>query len=127
MSTARLLPTDEWSRLTTIEPYASSGLPDPRSWVIVVVEDRGEIVASCALFDAVHWDGFQIDPAYQKNPAVFRQLLDLSLETLRSHGVAGVHITVPDDQPELQAMVERFGFVRAPGVLYLYAVPQKVS
>lgn len=127
MSTARLLPPDEWTKLEALEPYRSAGLPSPAHWIIVVVEEEDRIVASCALFDTVHWDGFAIDPAYQKNPVVFRQLLDLSVSTLQAHDVTGVHITVPDDQPELRAMVERFGFVRAPGTLYLYAVPHRAS
>lgn len=123
MLTARLLPAAEWDRLAVREPFASHGLPDPDHWLIPVVELDGTIVASCALFDTVHWDGFAVDPAAQRHPGVFRALLDLAVATLRDRGVGGVHITVPDDRPDLQAMVEHFGFVPAPGKLYALAVP----
>lgn len=124
MTTARLLPMDEWWRLDGRPPF-TDGLPtDDQHWLIPVVEDdQGRIVASCAIFDTVHWDCFQIDEDAQKNPAVFRQLLTLSIATLQGYGVPVAHLTVADDRPDLQAMVERFGFVKAPGSLYILAVP----
>lgn len=125
MTTARLLPADEWYKLAEIEPFATSGPPDPLHWVVPVVEADGAIVASCGIFDTVHWDGFHVAEQYRKHPVVFRQLLELAITTLQENGIPGVHITVPDDQPDLSAMVEAFGFVRAPGVLYLLAVPPR--
>lgn len=125
MATARLLPPDEWEKLNEVPPFDAAGLPDKEHWLIVVVEEGDRIVASCALFDTVHWDGFYIHPDYRQHPVVFRSLLSLSLSTLQDHGVTGTHITVPDDRPDLKEMVERFGFVQAPGTLYLFRVPQK--
>lgn len=122
--TARLLPPERWEELRDREPFNVAGLPvDAEHWLIPVVEIDGRIVASCALFDTVHWDAFHVDEAWQKHPAVFGKLLEFSVQTLRERGVQGVHITVPDNRPDLQAMVERFGFVPAPGKLYLYQVP----
>jgi len=122
---ARLLPEGEWEKLIDREPFNIAGLPDPLHWIIPVVERDGVIVASCAIFDTVHWDAFCLDPEVQGNSAVFRSLLELSVATLQERGIPGVHITVPNDRPDLQAMVEAFGFQPAPGVLYFYAVPQK--
>ena len=125
--TARLLPEEEWEKLLDREPFRSAGLPDAQHWLIPVVEIDGAIVASCGILDTVHWDGFQIDPHARKNPAVFGALLKLSLRTLQQHGVTGVHLTIPHGEPELEAMVERFGFSKSPGTLYLLRVPPEVQ
>ena len=127
MTTARLLPEAEWDKLKTIEPFASNGLPNAEHWLVPVVEDQGRIVASCGIFDAVHWDCFQIDDAYQANPVVFKQLLAMAIQTLQDHDVPGAHLTVPHNRPDLQAMVERFGFVEAPGKLYLIRTPPRID
>ena len=126
MITSRILPVDEWDKVKDRPPYNETGLPLPDGhWAIIVVEDGEEILASCALFDTVHWDGFHVNPSMRKNPVVFRALLEQSLSELQASGVAGAHITIPEDSPDLEAMVEAFGFVRAPGVLYLPAVPPR--
>ena len=129
---SRVLPYDEWYKIADREPYAQIGIPAPDGhWQIIVVEDAtsGGILASCAIFDTVHWDGFQVNPEAQKNPVVFQALLAESLAALQANGVPGVHITVPNESPDLQQMVTAFGFVEAPGRLYLLQIPipQKVT
>lgn len=117
--TTRVLPTEEWDRLLTFEPFASDGLPDrPDLWRIGVVERDGQIVAFSALFTTVHWDLFHVEPADQGNPAVFKALLERGLRTMVEHQIAVVHTTVASPQPVLEAMLERFGFVETPGRLY---------
>lgn len=123
MITSRLLPVEEWGKLQAIVPYFKDGLPDEQHWVMPVVEVDGQIVASCALFDTVHWDIFNILPAYQKNPAVVRKLIALGLDTMRESGIPSVHLTIPFDQPDLMALAAEFGFVESPHKLYIYAVP----
>jgi len=120
MVTGRLLPPDEWDRIAHIEPYASGGLPDPDHWRIVVAEDDGRVVGYCALFDTVHWDCWSVDPAYRGNPVVFKDLIEGGVQVMQEHGIDLVHTTVPDGQPEVGGMLERFGFSRAPGTLYYY-------
>lgn len=127
MLTTRLLPEGEWAKLDQIEPFKSAGRPDPLHWMIPVVEKDGQIVASCALFDTVHWDGFHVTESERGNPAVFRALLEQAITTLRESGVPGVHVTIPPNSPELELMVERFGFVPSTGKLYIWSVhpPEK--
>lgn len=130
MITSRVLPHEEWDRVAAFAPFNEAGLPSGEAaqhWEILVVEDDGQIVACCSLSDQVHWDGFSVDAAHRGNPVVFRALLEQSLQTLIDAGVAGAHLTIPDDHPELAAMVERFGFIPAPGRLYLLAVPPRRS
>lgn len=120
--TKRLLPPEDWHKLQPLVPYFKDGLPDSQHWIMPVVEIDGQIVASCALFDTVHWDVFNILPQYQKNPAVVRALIQLSLETMRESGVPSVHLTIAEDQPDLAAMAAEFGFVESPHRLYILAV-----
>jgi hypothetical protein len=120
MLTRRLLPPEEWEKIAAREPFVSGGLPDPTYWRIVVVEDDGQIVGSCALLDTVHWDAWNVDPAYRGNPVVFKELIEGGVSVMIEYGIELVHTTVPDGRPDLEAMLERFGFRRAPGTLFYF-------
>ena len=120
--TTRVLPPEEWHRVQHIPPF-TEGLPDPTHWRIVTVESDGEIVGCCSLFDSVHWDGFWISPDHQGKAGVFREIIREGIGQLREAGVVGVHTTVPDIRPDLQDLIQRYGFVEAPGKLYLLHVP----
>lgn len=109
--------------METVEPFKSHGLPDPAHWIVIVVEDdAGAIAAHTTLVETVHWD-FHVEPTHRGNAGVFRALLDSGLAELQARGVAGVHTTISDDLPEVQQMAERFGFVSAPGRLYIRPIP----
>ena len=123
MVTTRLLPDAEWYKLETIEPYRSEGLPDPAHWLIPVVELDGQIVASCAIFDTVHWDIFHVTETQRHNPAVIKALILQALHALQESGASAAHLTIAHDRPDLMAMAERFGFVRSPHQLYIVRVP----
>lgn len=117
----RELPPDEFGRLAEFSPF-DQGLPDPAHWRILCVEDEGRIIGFCGASDQVHWDPWYVDPAHQGKAAVFRLLLDAGLQIFRDANVGAVHVTVPDARPDLQLLVERFGFVEAPGKLYIFPV-----
>lgn len=120
--TFRVLPPEEWPRLQDRFPY-NQGLPDPEHWRIIVAEQDGQIVGRCAIFDTVHWDDWDIAPDHQGKAAVFRGLVREGLQVLHEAGILGVHTTVPDSRPDLQHLVEHFGYQVAPGKLYLLYVP----
>lgn len=122
----RELPPTEWPRLSQIPPF-DQGLPDPEHWRILCCEDAGEILGVCGASDQVHWDPWWVHPDHQGKTSVFKQLLEAGLQMFSASDIYGVHVTVPDDRPELQALVERFGFIEAPGKLYLLAVPKGVA
>jgi len=124
MLTTRELPATEWHKLTTIPPF-DQGLPDPAHWRILGVEEDGEIVGICGASDQVHWDPWWIAPDHQGKVGVFRQLVEAGIQMFQTSAVAGVHLTVPNDRPDLQELVERFGFVEAPGKLYLFEIPKE--
>jgi len=120
MLTRRVLPPEEWDKVAGIPPFNTGGLPNPEYWRIVVVERDGQIVACCSLFDTVHWDMFWVAAESQGAAGVFRELLLGGAEVMLTYGIRQVHTTVPDGRPELVAMLDRFGFERAPGALYTY-------
>lgn len=125
MLTTRELPATEWYKLVVIPPFDESGVPDPAHWRILVTEADGEIVGLSGASDQVHWEPFWVNPEHQGKAGVLRQLLEAGIQLFQAAGVAGVHISIPADQPELGAMVEKFGFVEAPGKLYLLAIPKE--
>lgn len=120
----RELPSAEWSRLLNFEPFASAGLPNADYWRVVVAEDEGQIVGFTCMYTAVHFEPIWIDPHHQHQPGLFRDLWQASKAILAEHDVQMIFTVVPDVLPAQQALVERFGFVAAPGQLYIGHVEQ---
>lgn len=131
MYTRRELPVEEWDRLRTIPPYDQMGVPqrwqDPDGtwqaagdWKILVIENSaGEIVMTSATQVQVHWEPWWTREDVRKNPVVVRLMLELGLTTLETFGIPYAFCTVADAQPEVRAVVEHMGGIRAPGDLYL--------
>lgn len=117
-ATVRVLPPEEWDRLAAYEPFKSNGLPTIDHWRVIIVEDDGKIVGFCCLFNAVHWEPWWIAPLYRGKPGILRQLIEQSEAILTEAHVQTAFVTVGDDLPENQDLVEHFGFERAPGALY---------
>jgi hypothetical protein len=122
--TFRELPFGEWARLVTdgIEPFASHGLPAPDHWRMLVAEQAGVIVACSSLYETVHNDWW-IAATARHHPALVGGLWRETSRVLAEAGVTLLHATVRDAQPEVQAMVERLGYIPAGGQLYLLHVP----
>lgn len=118
----RLLPPEEWTQLTTFEPFASGGLPVADQWRILVAEAEGAIVGFCCVFAAAHLEPWYIAPSHRRNPAVGRGLVRAGRDLLRALDIGAAFAVVSDEQPEQQAIVERLGFTPAPGKLYVIAV-----
>lgn len=125
MLTFRLLPVAEWGKIVEagIEPFASRGLPEESDhWRMLVAEEEGRILGVSCLTEVVqnHWF---ITPGSRRNPAIVQGLWSATQQLLTEAGVGLLYATVSDDQPEVQDMVERLGYVKAPGQLYLLYVP----
>ena len=116
--TIRQLPPAEWTRLLPFEPFVTEGLPMPEQWRIIVAERAGIIVGFCCVFAAAHLEPWYIAPSHRRNPAVARGLVRVSRQVLEQEGIGAAFAVVSDTLPEQQAIVERLGFVPAPGKLY---------
>lgn len=83
--TTRILPHEEWPRLTGtyLEPLWPLLKPDTCS--VLVVEEDGEIVGTWALMSVMHVEGFSA-----KNGAVFRALLRGMKVEANKHAVTTV-------------------------------------
>jgi hypothetical protein len=125
--TFRVLPESEWPRLVEdgIEPFVTEGLPEPGHWVFVVAEDAGHIVGCSSLVETVqnHW---WMAPAVRRSITTFMGLCRATKAVLDAHHVPVIHTTVPESHVDLQAMLERIGFVEAEGKLYILKVDQAV-
>lgn len=127
MLTFRQLPPEEWPRIVEagIEPFATYGLPDPTHWIFLVAEQDGGILGVSSLYETVHNDWF-IAPAARRHPAIVQGLWNATRAALEEYGVQMIHATVSDAQVEVQAMVERLGYQKAQGQLYVLFVPNCV-
>jgi hypothetical protein len=120
---ARILPPEEWHLVEAIEPFRTRGLPDdPTAWWILVVERDRQIVGTCSLFSAMHWDCWWIDPDDPAHGIVLRKLLRSALELLHGAEVAQVYTGVEHDREEIARLLTRFGFRVAPGRLFMLTV-----
>ena len=114
----------EWEKLRDFPPFNTGGLPlSDEHFKILVAEEDGRIIGLCGLSTQIHWDPWYIDSEHQGKAGVFRALVASGLDLLRSVGAAGVHTTVPDDRQDLSELVVKFGFIPAPGRLFLLHVP----
>jgi len=120
--TVRRLPPEEWATIADWEPFASGGLPAVDQWRIIVAEDAGVIVGFCCVFAAAHWEPWSIAPSHRRNPAVARGLIRAGRDLLQELGIEAAFAVVSDAAPEQQAIVERLGFMAAPGKLFTVAV-----
>lgn len=118
----RELPAEDWHRLSTLVPFDIGGLPDPLQWRIIVAEEGGpggKIVAYCGLWTAIHCEPTWFDPSVRHHPKLFMDLWRTVREVVEGVGGQMVFATIDDDRPDLQTLWEKFGFVGAPGRLYL--------
>lgn len=120
---ARELPPAEWSRLLAIEPYRSHGLPTADgNWIMIVVEDAGEIIAASAVHSQVHWDPWWIAPAHQGNAGVTRALIREGVAALADRAIEHAFCTIDEADAYASHAAVNLGFNPAPGRLYLIDV-----
>ncbi len=83
--TTRILPHEEWPRLTGTYLEPLWPLLKPETCSVIVVEEDGEIVGTWVLMSVFHVEGFSA-----KNGAVIRRLLKAMKAEAATHGVQTV-------------------------------------
>lgn len=112
---ARLLPREEWPRLSGSElgdvwPY----LHPEHTKVLVVENEEGEIVATWSFTHLAHVEGLWLDPAVRGKAAVARKLWLMLQELARSEGVT--HVVTQVVSADVMQLVKTAGGKEVPGV-----------
>lgn len=115
--TSRILPADEWARLTgteleTVYPHLSPSRAD-----VLVIEEHGQIVACWALLKVYHVEGVWIAPEHRKRGSVALRLLEGMRRLCRSLGVSQVVTSALSE--DVQRLIVHLRGVRLPGDHYV--------
>lgn len=119
-TTPRVLPPEEWEKLRAF-PFATNGLPDPQTSVIVVTETpAGDIVGIWAVIPQPMLDGLWVHPDYRHTLAA-GQLLRTMKAVLQAFGVTTAFTQIEDES--VAALATKAGFTRTPGDLWWLQLP----
>lgn len=113
MLTSRVLPRDEWGRVSSVP--LDVALPDTSR--VVVVEKDGAIIASWIALNVLHLHALEVDAEYRKNPAVFGRLMRQMRDVVLAHEATGAFTTAESD--EVREMLKSYGAERVVGEGYV--------
>lgn len=116
----RQLPPDEWGRLAAAPgPLHGQSLPPTDNARVLVVEDRGQIVAYWVVSAMVHLDPLYIAPEYRQ-PHLSLALLGLLKHTLDEAGVSFAFAVIGEGEGQAvnAGLATRLGLERVRGDLY---------
>lgn len=123
---ARVLPPEEWVRITMRElqpPLWPSMNPDDVE--IVVVEDDGEIVATMSLLRVVHMESVWIDPRWRGNAGVVRRLLGATIGPIKQWARSWFVANAADDS--VRDILRRLGGIELPIDTYMMHIEKMES
>jgi len=112
----RVLPVQEWDKLSACWPAIGEVKPETMS-VVVVEDDAGVVIGAWALITLAHVEGFWIDPAHQKRAGVLRRLW-AGIRTLAAERQIDAVITGADS-PQIEVLLEHVGAQRLPAAFLL--------
>lgn len=119
--TTRVLPPEEWHRLTGTEVESIVPGLDPAQTAVLVVEDGDAIIGTWVLLRMAHVECFWIDPAHRGKAGVAARLLR-SMRALTRRWGTPCPLTAAVT-PDVAQMIERLGGIRLPGEHF--ALPMK--
>src|SRR6185369_7105001 len=106
--TTRILPADEWSKLTGTELETVYPFCRPESTTVIAVETpEGQIVGCWALMQVFHAEGIWIAPDYRQRVSVGRHLWRAMKAHLRGLGAKAVITAAVNDG--VRAMIRSAG------------------
>lgn len=124
----RVLPPDEWNRLSEIGPFATAQvLPDPVFATVIVEEDdqSGEIVGCWMVTSIMLLEGLWRREDRRKSPTGARRLLFGMIDYLRNRRVKTAITAIQD--AEVESLALKAGFHPVPGGGRLYTVQISAS
>jgi hypothetical protein len=89
--TTRVLPTDEWPKLSGTDFGPILGRLNPEGATIVVAEEGEDIVGCWGLITFAHAEGLWVAPSHRKRGRVLVRLWNAMLELTRGLGVDMVY------------------------------------
>jgi hypothetical protein len=109
---ARVLPKEEWGKLsvTGIAPIETTLRPEDVQ--IVVVEDGDRIVASMGTFRVTHFEGLWIDPEYRGNAGLGRRLMKAGIQAAKKW--TDRWVWGASDTHHMNDIIRRVGGVKLP-------------
>ena len=110
--TTRILPPDEWSKLTGTDVEIPLSLVDPANVEVVVVEHDGVIVAHWMLLSMLHVEGLWIAPDARKHTSVARRLWLGMKKTVAARGGTSVLTGAATD--EVRGLLDHAGAIALP-------------
>jgi hypothetical protein len=123
--TPRILPVAEWHRLKGTALEEAVPHLDPKTTQIIVVQDRGEIVACWAVMLVTHVEGVWIHERYRRRSVrIVRALFEGMYAVARTFGARVVW--TGSDSPDVTRILEKGNRARrVPFDSYLMTVPQE--
>lgn len=125
--TARVLPLEEWPRLSTTESFGLTmgdgrqfwqHLPSDGSVQVFVVEDGGEIVGTWSLLQMWHAECLFVAESHRGRSAVGKALLSLMQASIAQKALQGVCTGAQSGAVEM--MLQKVGAMPLPYVPYYW-------
>lgn len=113
--TSRVLPAEEYHRLTSCG-LAAELIPDPVASIVVVVEEDGVIIGRWLAYPILVLEGLEIVETARHRPGVVRRLWLTMMQALRDHGIPHVFTLVRTKT--VADLAEHGGFVIVSGTLF---------
>lgn len=122
--TTRILPANEWHRLSETQLPALLPYVRPEDAQIVVVELEGRIVGCIAVLRVVHFEGFWVAPEHRGRVGVMRGLLDAMFATARRWAPAWAMAGAASDDMR-HILTAHLGALPIPMDLYAVSLQQE--
>lgn len=114
---ARILPREEWGRLSITGLPALQETLRPEDVQVIVVEDGDRIVASMGAFRVTHFESLWIAPEYRGNAGLGRRLLKAGIKAARKW--TDKWVWGASDTPHMNDVILRLGGKRIPIETYM--------
>lgn len=116
----RVLPPEEWSRLTLEQVPSVLPCIRPEEMEVIVVEDGDRIVACVSVMRMTHLDGVWVAPEYRGNAGVGRRLLRGMRESAERWCESFLAAGASNEHAE--NLIEKMGGIRMPMDHYVIPV-----